>query len=93
MSPKRGCRPFAAEADPDYPQGGKWVFTCGSCDRFVHMFESSVGGEVVAAHACVASLAAGIGPEMGGAVADELLAELLEIGRQVDSRSAGPSSG
>jgi hypothetical protein len=45
---------------------------------------SDVLGEAVAAHESVARLAAAIGPDMTGPVADELLAELFELGRQTD---------
>lgn len=41
-------------------------------------------GEAVAAHEALARLAAGIGPDTAGPAADELLSELLELGRQVD---------
>jgi hypothetical protein len=49
------------------------------------MFESmNVLNEAGRAHESLARLAAAIGPDMSGAVADEVLAELLEIGRQAD---------
>ena len=49
------------------------------------MFESvDVLSEAARAHESLGRLAASIGPDMTGPVADELLAELLEIGRQAD---------
>ena len=51
----------------------------------VHMFESvDVLGEAVAAHQALGRLAASIDSTLPGPAADELLAELVEVGRQAD---------
>ena len=48
------------------------------------MFDDEVGGEPAWLHASVARLAAGIDRQLSGVVAEEVLAELLELGRQVE---------
>jgi hypothetical protein len=54
------------------------------CGRFVHMFDTDLLAEVAALHAAAARIAAAVDTGMTGAVADEVLAEALEAGRQVD---------
>lgn len=48
------------------------------------MFESDLLAVVAQLHASAARIAAAIDTDMSGAVADELLAELLAVGRQLD---------
>ena len=48
------------------------------------MFESDLLAEVAQLYASAARIASAIDTRMSGAVADELLSELLAVGRQVD---------
>ena len=48
------------------------------------MFDDEVSGEPARLHASAARLAAGIDRQLSGVVAEEVLAELLELGRQVE---------